>query len=62
MEKNKLKQILRQDFSKDMTNSCLTGRRKPNANKRYEYEKKYGIPFEAWDDIKSFLHYKNTNK
>lgn len=62
MTKKELRQILSKDFGLDMINSCMAGRRKPNGQKRNEYQKKYSIPFEAWDDIKSFLHNKNTKK
>ena len=43
-------------------NSILCGRRKPNAEKRYEYEKKYNIPFTAWRDIKSYLQENDTKQ
>lgn len=61
MNRNKLKEILSNDgYEIDMINSILVGRRKPNSNKRYEYEQKHSIPFTAWEDIKSYLQNNNT--
>ena len=49
-------------YKKNTIDSILTGRRKPNAEKRYKYEKTYNIPFTAWRDIKSYLQNNNTSK
>lgn len=61
MNKEIVKQILIKDgYSPDMIKSTMSGRRKPNGTKRNEYEKKHGIPFEAWDDLNSY--FKNDTK
>jgi len=56
MEREKIKNILLKDYSPETVKSILIGRRKPNAENRYKYEKQYGIPFTAWLDIKSYLN------
>ena len=55
MKRQDLKKILEKDYRKSSIDSILSGRRRPNGYKKYEYEKKYHIPFEAWQDIKSYL-------
>lgn len=63
MKKTNIRKILLDDgYSSDMIKSIMSGRRKPNADKRYEYEKKHSIPFTAWNDFKSFLLDNNTIK
>ena len=49
-------------YKKTTIDSILTGRRKPNAEKRYEYEKKHNIPFTAWRNIKSYSQENDTPK
>lgn len=55
MKRVQIKEILEKEYSEHMVSSILNGRRRPNANKRYIYEKEYGIPFTAWGDIKSYI-------
>ena len=61
MKKTKLRNILSDEgYSNDTINSIMIGRRKPNSDLRYKFEKDHGIPFTAWNDIKSFLHDNDT--
>ena len=61
MTKKAIRKILTDDgYSVDTINSIMTGRRKPNGTKRNEYEKKHNIPFEAWDDLNSYLQDNDT--
>ena len=63
MKRENLKTILENDgYKKSSIDSILSGRRCPNAEKRYEYEEKYNIPFKAWRDIKSYLQTNNTKE
>jgi len=63
MKRQILENILISDgYKVNSINSILCGRRKPNAEKRYEYEKKYNIPFTAWQDIKSYLQENDTKQ
>jgi hypothetical protein len=55
MDKNKLKNILKEYYSDNMVNSIITGRRKPAYSCILILYEKYKIPFTAWKDIKSFL-------
>ncbi len=60
MKKINIRKILTSDnYSKDMVKSIMSGRRKPNADKRYEYLEKYKIPFKAWGN-KSYLQNNDT--
>ncbi|MDR2427649.1 MAG: hypothetical protein LBD19_01705 [Endomicrobium sp.] len=54
MEKKKLIKILISHMSKPMAYQCLNGYRHPNYNVILLLKQK-GIPFEAWQDIKSFI-------
>lgn len=63
MKRQDLEAILKSDGYKNSSiDSILCGRRKPNPEKRYEYEKKYKIPFSAWRDIKAYLQKDDTKK
>lgn len=57
MNRRKLREVLIKDgYSKSTVESIMCGRRRPNPEKRYEYEKKYKIPFNVWGtSIKEFL-------
>lgn len=63
MKKELIINILKEryKYSDSMVNSIFCKRRKPNPIYRYEMEKKYGIPFDAWADIQSFIN-QNNNK
>lgn len=57
MTRQKLIEILKQDYQSIHTVQAIAcGRRKPNPDLRYQYEKKYGIPFSAWLDIRAYLN------
>jgi len=61
MKRDEIIKILENDnYSSDTIDSILCGRRKPNANNRYRYEKEHGIPFTAWGNLKSYLNSTNN--
>lgn len=42
-------------YSEDGINSIMSRRRRPRIESQYDLKDKYGIPLEAWRDIKSFI-------
>lgn len=65
MNRNKIIEILKQDYpnSKHTVESIMSGRRKPNAELRYKYDKNEGIPFDAWGkNLKNFIKGVNNEK
>ncbi len=61
MEKDTLKQILKNFYKKSTIDAILRNSRKPNFDVMLELNQNYNIPFTAWKDIKSFLE-DNNNK
>jgi len=56
MTRSEIKKILENDYQSIHTIAAIMcGRRQPNAHNRYRYEKEYGIPFDAWRDIRQWL-------
>ena len=61
MERKELKKALFSvGYSLDSVKSMTSGRMKPNLKKAYELEDRFGIPVQAWRDIKSYI--RNTTK
>ena len=56
MKRNKLVQILNNVYSKDSVKSIVSGRRKPSLKNIVKFESEFGIPIQAWLDIKSYLN------
>lgn len=42
-------------YSDDGINSIMSRRRRPRLESQYELKDRFGIPLEAWRDIKSFI-------
>jgi hypothetical protein len=59
MTKHELKNILQKIYKTDTVKSVMCGRSKPSYKKMLLLKEK-GIPFEAWQDIKSFITDNNT--
>jgi len=55
MKREKIKKLLTKYYSLEMTNSILTGRRKPRLEIISEANEKLRIPIKAWIDIKDYL-------
>jgi len=55
MKREKIKKLLTKHYSLDMTNSILTGRRKPKLEVISEAHEKLRIPIKAWIDIRGYL-------
>ena len=55
MEREKLKTILLNHYSKDSVKSIFCGRMKPSIEKRIILNNEFNIPILAWEDIKSYL-------
>jgi len=47
--------LVSKEYKKDSIRSIMCGRRKPNADNRQEFEKLYGIPFDAWKNIQKWI-------
>lgn len=56
MNKKQLFKLLADDYKTPSVYAIINGRRKPNPENRYRYEKEYGIPFTAWNDISLYLN------
>jgi len=56
-----LKNILRKHYKKVMIYKILNGERFPSYKKMLLLNKEHNIPFEAWEDIKSYIA-KNPTK
>lgn len=55
MEREILKQILIKIYSNDSVKSILSGRMKPSYETMFDLNKEHKIPFEIWNDIKSYI-------
>lgn len=55
MKRKNLKKILSNHYSRDGIKSILCGRMKPSYENMVILKEKHNIPFEAWQDIKSFI-------
>jgi antitoxin component HigA of HigAB toxin-antitoxin module len=56
MDRNYIKEsLVTYGYSKSGVDSILSSRRKPMLNSQYELKDRFGIPLEAWRDIKSFI-------
>ena len=55
MEREKLKTILLNHYSKDSVKSICCGRMKSSIEKRIVLNNEFNIPILAWEDIKSYL-------
>ena len=55
MEREKLKTILLNHYSKDSVKSIFCGRMKPSIEKRIVLNNEFNIPILAWEDIKSYI-------
>jgi len=48
-------------YKRSSIDSILSGRRRPNPDNRYEFEKKFNIPFNVWGkSIKPYLQENDT--
>lgn len=56
MERQKLKEILSNYYSKDGVKSILCGRMKPSIEKRIALNNEFNIPILAWQDIKKYIY------
>jgi len=50
-----LKSILNKHYKKAMICKILNGERSPSYKKMLLLNKEHNIPFEAWEDIKSYM-------
>jgi hypothetical protein len=61
MTREKLKQsLMAVGYENDSIKSLLCGRAKPSFKKAQLLYSKYGVPFEAWIDIKQYLQNKRA--
>lgn len=60
MKRENLKSILLNFYTDSASNHILRGIRKPSYDVIVELDKKHGVPFDVWTDIKSYL--KNDTK
>jgi len=61
MKRNDFKKILKTlGYSLDSIKSISIGRMKPTADKMFKLEDEFGIPLNAWRDIKSYLQDNDT--
>lgn len=56
MERQRLKEILSNYYSKDGVKSILCGRMKPSYEVMLKLNETYKIPFTVWQDIKSYIN------
>jgi len=62
MEREKLKNILLKYYTNPASNHILRGIRKPSYENMLHMHKQDSVPFEIWQDIKSYLQENDTNK
>jgi hypothetical protein len=55
MKRKQIKDLLLEQYSVDMTNSVLAGRRRPKLEFIIEAEEKLKVPPAAWLNIKQYL-------
>jgi len=54
--------LIKYDYSNQMVISVLCGRRIPSYEKMCKLKDEFGIPLEAWRDIKAYLQENDTKK
>jgi hypothetical protein len=60
MKRSELKKILSKWYSDHTIDSIVVGRRKPKYENILDMYLNYKIPFESWNDIKSYLQKNDT--
>ena len=60
MKREKLKYILLNYYPISTVNHILRGIRRPSYENILQLNRKYKVPFTAWEDIKSYLQDNNT--
>ncbi|RZV13668.1 hypothetical protein D3M61_07235 [Aliarcobacter butzleri] len=61
MKRDKIKKILQNYYTFESIKSILCGRMKPSYKMMIKLKEQHNIPFEAWEDIKTFIS-KNIQK
>jgi len=62
MKRNKLKTILGRYYKESAVNHILRGIRRPSYEKIIEMHDNHGIPFDAWQDIRTYLQDNDAEK